>query len=387
MRRAFRKMTLAALAVLYVQAEPEQGKHPPRGKSKWAQPQNRCKDNSQQELFHRLRHIGEQGPFVLQDDEALLLFALARVNGISRVLEMGGQDGFSARNFLEAVACTSRPAVYSIDIDPAAPRVGLKHHPIHKWPGHLTAADLDWQTVDLILLDGHHYPATIEMLRRVLTQGLLAPEGLIALHDTGLHPPPPGCTEPPHSCEDTREHTALVSLNESHLPTAWQQKSGWMHQPVERLVAQWLTKFDCNAEWQVLVAHDDRHRRGASTVRHGLTIMQRRVSLHVPQHVCDAGKFGRGGVGPETPAECREVQAPSGKCDVAASTAAAPPTVIRRTVEPARRHQQTAVTDQMGAAGQSLHLSFSSSATSKLGVVMVAWGGLWICWLRSYYTK
>ena len=56
-------------------------------------------------------------------------------------------------------------------------------------------------------------------------------------------------------------------------------------------------------------------------------------------------------------------------------------------VEPARRHQQTAVTDQIGAAGQSLHLSFGSSATSKLGVVVVAWGGLWTCWLRSYYTK
>lgn len=54
---------------------------------------------------------------------------------------------------------------------------------------------------------------------------------------------------------------------------------------------------------------------------------------------------------------------------------------------PARRHQQTAVTDQMGAAGQRLHLSFGSSATSKLGVVVVAWGGLWTCWLRSYYTK
>ena len=48
---------------------------------------------------------------------------------------------------------------------------------------------------------------------------------------------------------------------------------------------------------------------------------------------------------------------------------------------------QTAVTDQMGAAGQSLHLSFGSSATSKLGVVVVAWGGLWTRWLRSYYTK
>ena len=50
-------------------------------------------------------------------------------------------------------------------------------------------------------------------------------------------------------------------------------------------------------------------------------------------------------------------------------------------------HQQTAVTDQMGAAGRSLHLSFGSSATFKLEVVVVAWGGLWTCWLRSYYTK
>jgi hypothetical protein len=44
------------------------------------------------------------------------------------------------------------------------------------------------------------------------------------------------------------------------------------------------------------------------------------------------------------------------------------------------------VTGQMGAAGQSLHLSFGSSATSKLAVVVVAWGGLWT-WLRSYYTR
>jgi hypothetical protein len=320
MPRAFRQMTLAAVAVLYVQAQPEDAKH--KRRSKWAQPLTRCEDTSQQELFHRLRHIGHQGPYALQDDEALLLFALARVNGVSRVLEVGGLGGYTARNFLEAVACMSSPAVYSVDIN-LIPRVGPGHHPIQKWPGLLTATDLDTQAVDLILLDCHHYPATIAMLRRVLTQGLLAPEGLIALHDTGLHPPPPDCLEPPHNCEGTRKHVALVSLNDSRLPTVWQQKRGWMHQPVERLVAQWLTKFDCNAEWQMLVSQDDRHRRGE--LRHGLTIMQRRVSLHVPQHVCDTGKFGRGSVGPETPAECGEVQAPTGKCDAAASTAAAPP--------------------------------------------------------------
>ena len=36
-----------------------------------------------------------------------------------------------------------------------------------------------------------------------------------------------------------------------------------------------------------------------------------------------------------------------------------------------------AATDQMGAAGQRLHLSFGSSGTSKLGLVVVAWDGLW----------
>ena len=43
-----------------------------------------------------------------------------------------------------------------------------------------------------------------------------------------------------------------------------------------------------------------------------------------------------------------------------------------------------AATDQMGAAGQRLHLSFGSSGTSKLGLVVVAWDGLWTC---SYFTK
>ena len=308
-----RVSALAAVCALCVQAKAEQ----PR-QSRWAQLDDRCTDNSQGELFHRLRHIGLQGRAQaiagpLQDDEALLLFALARVNGVSRVLEVGGLGGFSARNFLEAVACTSSPAVYSIDIHPVA-RVGPWHHPLQKSAADLTATDLEMQAVDLILLDCHHYPATIALLRRVLAEGLLAPEGIIALHDTGLHPPPSNCLAPPHECNRTRKHAALVELNDDHLPKRWRWKRGWMHQPVERLVVQWLAKFDCNAEWQTLVAHDDRH-RGSSSFRHGLTIMQRRVNLHVPQHVCDAGKYGRGGVGPARPAECREIQAPPGKCD------------------------------------------------------------------------
>ena len=55
--------------------------------------------------------------------------------------------------------------------------------------------------------------------------------------------------------------------------------------------------------------------------------------------------------------------------------------------EAARRHQQTAVTEQMGAKGQTLHISCRTGPKSELVVVMVAWGGPWACCLQSYYTK
>jgi len=59
-------------------------------------------------LLHDLAHIGWQGRKQdvvgpLQDDEALLLFALSRALGVNRVLEIGSLNGDSARNFLSAV--------------------------------------------------------------------------------------------------------------------------------------------------------------------------------------------------------------------------------------------------------------------------------------------
>jgi predicted O-methyltransferase YrrM len=39
----------------------------------------------------------------IQDDEALLLYAIVRVMRLRTILEIGGLDGYSARNFLKAV--------------------------------------------------------------------------------------------------------------------------------------------------------------------------------------------------------------------------------------------------------------------------------------------
>ena len=53
----------------------------------------------------------------------------------------------------------------------------------------------------------------------------------------------------------------------------------------------------------------------------------------------------------------------------------------------ARRHQQTAVTEQIGPTGQPLHLSCRTGTKSELVVVVVAWLGPCACCLQSDYTK
>lgn len=88
----------------------------------------------QPELFQALQHIGNQprsgivaGP--IQDDEALLLFALARVMGVKRVLELGGLSGHSALNFLRAMRCVQDRSMYSVDVRPVKSQ-GPRHFTI-----------------------------------------------------------------------------------------------------------------------------------------------------------------------------------------------------------------------------------------------------------------
>ena len=51
----------------------------------------------------------------IQDDEALLLFALIKTCLIKNVIEIGGLNGYSANNFLEAVG--DNGSVITIDIN------------------------------------------------------------------------------------------------------------------------------------------------------------------------------------------------------------------------------------------------------------------------------
>ena len=145
------------------------------------------------------------------------------------------------------------------------------------------------------------------MLVQLLKHGMLAPNAFVVLHDTGLHP----LQNDLYIGNLASEHKkiAIPLHNDSN------HRFGIAHQPVERLIVLWLRKYDCKGDWQYIAAHDD-DARGAVGVRHGVTIMQRRVSMEVPRAYCDAkGQMGFRGERPSGgAAECLEIQSNPNYC-------------------------------------------------------------------------
>jgi len=267
-------------------------------------------DASHIALSYDLAHIGWQGRKQdvvgpLQDDEALLLFALSRALGVNRVLEIGSLNGDSARNFLSAVRCTLRAKVISVDPSPTVPMLAENHVVVRKDAASLSSADLDNLPVELLLLDCHDYQASQKVVRRILSQQLLSATGLIVLHDTGLHPAGLNYSGAPHASIGTKAGRSWQGAHGVDLQVP-SHRLHVMHQPVERLLAQWIEKYDAHGNWQRLAVHDD-FARGAVSYRHGLTVMQRKQSLHVPSHLCrstSASSMGFGGSGPASREEC-----------------------------------------------------------------------------------
>ena len=73
-------------------------------------------------VTYNLEHLTQEdrqevsGP--IQDDEALFMYAIIRGMQIETVLEIGGLNGYSARNFLAAVG--PEGTVFTCDVNPVA---------------------------------------------------------------------------------------------------------------------------------------------------------------------------------------------------------------------------------------------------------------------------
>lgn len=174
----------------------------------------------------------------IQDDEALLLYAIVKCMGITAVLEVGGQTGYSARNFLAAGA-----EVVTIDIDPV-PTLSPRHRVIQ---ANAATASLDGiPRCGLVFFDAHDEAAQWRFYERAVDAEVIDDDTALAVHDTGLH----------------AEKFVWWSV-----PCG----AGWAHQPAERRFVERLRA----AGWAAIHAHDD----FAAEPRHGLTILQKPRSL------------------------------------------------------------------------------------------------------------
>lgn len=184
----------------------------------------------------------EIGP--IQDDEALFLYALIRGKRMKNVLELGGLQGYSARNFLRAVG--ERGFVYTVDLNPV-PKFAPNHITIQKDAVNLTRNDVGNEPLDLVFFDCHIYEAQMTMYMKLCEYRVISDETVLALHDTNLHP-------------------------RQFLPWAYPIQGGWVHQSVERKMVNDFHRmgYDAFTLHTRQSQHDDEF-----PMRHGLTIMQK----------------------------------------------------------------------------------------------------------------
>lgn len=188
----------------------------------------------------------------VQDDEALLLYAVVRTMRLRRVLELGGLSGYSARNFLAALSWDVDTAVYSVDLNPV-PSLAPNHFTICKDAALIEAADVHARPLDLVFFDCHVYDAQIALFVRLVQSGLITDATIIALHDTNLHP--------------KKFADWCYPIQDADGST------GFVHQPVERRMVNALRK---ELGYDVFCAHPDLARHDARLpYRHGLTLMKK----------------------------------------------------------------------------------------------------------------
>ncbi|GAA5128633.1 class I SAM-dependent methyltransferase [Luteolibacter yonseiensis] len=197
----------------------------------------------------------------LQRDEAIALFGIIRSLRPKVVVEFGFFHGHSAFNFLQALSGDAR--LFSYDIDPESIRRAKSEFGfdrrftfIAKSQTEFDAADVGRREIDFVFFDAaHELDLNQETFRRIAPH--LAPEGMMAVHDTGLWP---------------REYFESIHHEfERGMPGEWVTENLYAHQPGERRFIDWIL-----SEYPEFSAI---HFHSTATLRHGFSLLQRRRSL------------------------------------------------------------------------------------------------------------
>ena len=169
-------------------------------------------------LAHLTQSPEQSIPGPIQDDEALLLFALIRVTRIKRILEFGSAYGYSAKNFCAAIGDVG--TVYSVDwgVEVNPVQVATNHVIIVKNVADITPDDLDNEPVDLVFFDCHAYEACLCAFQTLCRASIITEKTILVLHDTNLWP--------------TKDAPNLEKANWPDI--SYEVEGGWVFGPPER---------------------------------------------------------------------------------------------------------------------------------------------------------
>ena len=212
-------------------------------------------------MSHLLAYREDDAIGPLQRDEAIALFGIIRTLRPKVVVEFGFFHGHSAFNFLRALPEDGR--LYSYDIDADSIRRARTEFTfdrrftfVGKSQTDFEASDIGRQDIDFVFLDAaHELDLNIETFRRVIAH--LAPEAMIAIHDTGLW---------------QRAH--FSEIHETFIreyPGEWRSDELYAHQPGERAFVDWIV-----AEPHGFSAI---HFHSTRILRHGFSLLQRQRCL------------------------------------------------------------------------------------------------------------
>lgn len=183
----------------------------------------------------------------IQDDEALFLYSIIRGCRLTRILEIGGLNGYSGKNFLQALSYTNDGILYTCDLN-QVPTLAPNHVVIVKNALGLTIDELDNKPLDMILFDCHDM-IQMDIYFRFLNNGIITDKTILALHDTNLHYPPF------HHCGDYIE-----------------KENGYAHQPVERVMVNNFKELG----YDIFSISTDASKHSVDfPVRHGITVCKK----------------------------------------------------------------------------------------------------------------
>jgi hypothetical protein len=199
------------------------------------------------DLSHLTQHADQVVFGPIQDDEALLLYALIRTMRLHNILEVGGLFGYSATNFLKAI---SGGTVYTVDINPVK-KLAPNHYVITKNCADIDVFDIEHK-IDLIFFDAHVFEEQLELFTKLKNFDLINDDTVLAFHDTNLHP-----------CK-------------IHASRFIESENGWCFIKVERNLVNYFKSIGYDA----ICCHTSMEEKSIP-FRHGITIMRKFKELKV----------------------------------------------------------------------------------------------------------